>query len=103
MSARPPATRDALELPGGLFHLRQDRSPPPRGARQRQTRRKPGTQSPEATTRRSRVTPVEPPQPFEEDSMRSRTIKRRVLALSITFLLACHIEPRQAVGPNYQV
>src|SRR2546425_6859640 len=63
MSARPPATRDAFELLGGLFHLRQDR-PPPRGARQRQTRRKPGTQSHEATARRSRATPVEPPQPL---------------------------------------
>ena len=35
--------------------------------------------------------------------MRSRTIKRRVLALAIIVLFACHIEPRQAVGPNYQV
>src|SRR2546425_4026768 len=77
MSARPPATRDAFELLGGLFHLRQDR-PPPRGARQRQTRRKPGTQSHEATARRSRAMPVEPPQPM-----------RRVL---------CFLE-RHGVGP----
>src|SRR6266705_3021363 len=27
MSARPPATRDTFEFLGGLFHLRQDRTP----------------------------------------------------------------------------
>src|SRR5689334_19662388 len=35
--------------------------------------------------------------------MRFRTIKRRAMALAIIVLFACHIEPRGAVGPSYQV
>src|SRR5258708_36446757 len=50
MSARPPATREISSFVGGFFvgGDRQDRIPL-WGARQRQTRRKPATQSSEAT------------------------------------------------------
>src|SRR6266513_1345003 len=57
MSARPPATREGFEFRAAVLFFWAPRmqfgwiAPPGRERRQRQTRRKPGTQSPEATAR----------------------------------------------------
>src|SRR5258706_1777046 len=100
MSARPPATRDALELPGGLFHLRQDRTPlagsattaNPANAGDAKPR---GYRTPFAC-HASRAAECSQ----EGFSMRSRTIWPWALTLAISAVVACELPTRPPVSTD---
>src|SRR6266550_499060 len=110
MSARPPATREGFEFRAAVLFFWAPRmqfgwiAPPGRERRQRQTRRKPGTQSPEATARDAacHASRAAEPHSRREGFMRCTTSWVWSALVGGALLAACE-QPPSALDPDFGV